>query len=207
MIKLIYSDKYDKRLWITPSIQRLVSQINHNNVEISLGRIGDSQFIRDNPSSNPQSINKPLYAEEEQVLRIKYKILPGAVADSLKNIARVKSISNYNFLHCREIYQDNFKEIYIYKRPGFNEAFLSLKKMLPDFTEEEFARIGVRNNYNHNLILESEVELPNQELLRIMKIIEETKHYEITLNIIGSSIESDFKSILNILQICDNCII
>lgn len=208
MIRFVYNDNYEKRLWITPAIQSLISQINLNTIVITLHRVGDSQFTRENPSSNPQDERKPLHNENEQMLRIKYKIVAGSIADSLKNISRIKAISNYNFLHCREICQDKIKRTYIYKHPGFNEAFSSVVKMLPNFTAEEFAYIGTCHDcYNHNLVLESEIENLSYELLRIVESVEITKHYEITLNIIGSDIDHDLKSILNIIQICRPCML
>lgn len=137
--------------------------------------------------------------------------------EEIKKIIDEMSITPGNKFYCQSLqcqtyHDDKIKRTYIYKLPGFNEAFQALQKLLPEFTEEEFAYIGTWGDcYNDQLVAETDTEIPYYELLKVVEFVamnkENIKYHDITLNIIGVDIEPNMLFVVNIMKLCEPFII
>lgn len=218
MIKINHSGHYVKRLWITEPMEELLSNLNTKSIEISLNKMMDSYYMTEEQLNRrlgpegccgyvdgPQDPEKPPYPEHQQYLSLKFKLSAGALVDEIKNIIKDFTVTPGNTyycqpLKCQDVCGNKIKKTYIYKLPGFNQAFQALQLLIPDLTEEKFAD-------DNNVVLISEEEVLDHELLKIVESVvvdkNNVQYYNVELNIISSDIKTNMQSILNIIRLCE----
>jgi hypothetical protein len=106
---------------------------------------------------------------------------------------------------------------YVHKKPGFDDAYQSLKTMIPDLEETDMITLNKLVTFMANLSSHPAVGLYNSNLVDIstsdnnsIKSIERvSQHYEFThrsidISILSTDIEPNFELLCKILRYCSN---
>lgn len=228
-IKSVNHPGYGCNLWITDSMKTLVKLINNLQVNFTVGLVSCGYHMKNRPTGGaigwigpglPADYIKQDFDEENEVLNIRFKLTHQFTPENLEEIkllcdaimitpdASNEKIKHTFWCHSEEYQYNNVtKTIYYYKRNGFNEAYEKMKVLMSALTEEKFSRLEQRDaNYNPSLILESDEEIKDLELLSsktfLTKIKDHFLGYDVHISIISIDIERNLNTLDKIFKYC-----
>lgn len=216
------------KLWETPAMRKLVNLLPSNKFTYQVGLIPPGYYIKEpgcygyeGPCSSIAEEEIPRCDEGSELLHITFTALLSFI-DNLTGLDCKLSLTpgargqKYKVLSFTEIYETKKLETPygIYKKEGFDSAFTATKQLIPDLTEDNFAKFNIKKSldtyaydemdvYNYDLVEKKQYGDDKNLIIKYSSEHIERKNTgtaEYTISILSTDIEKNLDILVECLR-------